>query len=67
MKPQNCWEFWKCKNDEKEKCPAYETHSGKDCFNLTSRFRPIGKRNFQYCRECPWHRIIKTTFDIGNK
>ena len=66
MEPRNCWEFWNCKNSEKEKCPACQTSSGKDCFNLTYQFRPIAKKDFQYCWECPWERALKTTFDTGN-
>ena len=66
-KPLNCWEFWKCNNSERKKCAASETISGRDCYNLTANFQPPGKRDFQYCWECPWYRKISTTFNIGNK
>lgn len=30
----DCWEFQKCKEDLKKKCPAYPLH-GKDCWRVT--------------------------------
>ena len=58
----NCWEYWDCPKDVKEKCPAYTTNSGKECWMLTIHFTtqetncPKTTHKYKYCWECPWYK-----------
>jgi hypothetical protein len=61
---QNCWEFWNCPKDVKEKCPAYATDSGKACFYLAEKFCPRLEKEYKSCWECPWY-IIVTRMDFN--
>jgi hypothetical protein len=54
MELQNCWEFWNCQKEIMEKCPAYETDSGKSCFYVASDYCLRIKKEFNDCQECPW-------------
>ncbi len=58
MEPQNCWEFWNCSQEIRVKCPAYVTHSGKECYNLAECFCAKVKKDFKHCWECPWYLKI---------
>lgn len=33
--PQNCWDFWNCTEEEKQKCPAFPSH-GRECWEVLS-------------------------------
>ena len=58
---QNCLEYWDCKI--KLECPAYQTESGKDCYEIASYIcsminqgMPVilkVERSFKFCWECP--------------
>ena len=56
---ENCWEFWDCPVETRDKCHACTTKSGKDCFNLTEDFSPELKRAFKHCWECPWYKKVQ--------
>jgi len=53
-KPCNCWEFWKCPKEELEGCPAHLINDGKGCWLYTHGLKPMAKRDFCSCAECPW-------------
>jgi len=55
---ENCWEFWDCPVEVRDECLAYNTKSGRDCFNFTSDFSPKLKSTFEHCWECPWYKKL---------
>lgn len=67
---QNCWDYWNCKI--KLDCAAYQTDSGRECYEVASHFcprvnsdkswAPKVERGFKYCWECPWFKIIQPDF-----
>jgi hypothetical protein len=59
MSADNCWEYWDCPDHKKEKCSAYKTNSGKECFYLSEKFRPQDDKDFQECSKCPWYKEIR--------
>ena len=67
MEPQNCWEFRNCPKEKRDKCPAYTTNSGKECFYLTKDMRPRFKKEFRHCWECPCYKKINSDFDEGEE
>lgn len=67
MEPRNCWEFWDCHQEVKEKCPAYLTGYGRDCYDFTEDDTPRVKRGFEHCSECPWYRKVKTNIKEKEK
>lgn len=57
-KLKNCWDFWKCDEKLKKKCPAYKSNSGRECWNVASYYCPINKRDFEKCSSCPWFKEL---------
>jgi hypothetical protein len=55
---QNCWEYWDCHKDTKTKCPAFKIDAGTLCVYTTLNYRPIAKRDFDSCFDCPWYKKI---------
>ena len=52
---QNCWDFWKCKEDIKKNCPAYKINSGGECWLVATNYCPyLKEKGFKTCDECPW-------------
>lgn len=56
---KNCWEFWGCKT--KEKCPAYITDSGAECWMVTNPRNnnsdcPRTSDKIEHCWECEWYK-----------
>ncbi len=64
--PQNCWEYWNCPKETREKCAAYKYNSGKECWMIASAAEPhcprVG-RDFKYCSECPWYKKLNSSHD----
>ena len=63
-KPHNCWEYWHCSDESKERCPAYKVEAGKECYIVTSFVdkpdeSPKKMHDFAHCGECPWYSMIK--------
>jgi len=57
--PQNCWEYWDCKKEIREKCQAYITDTGRECWLLSSGECPRSKeRGLEDCRNCDWYKKI---------
>lgn len=56
--PQNCWDFWQDPKKLREKCPAYQTHSGRECWFVATEYCPRLKREFKYCWDCPWFKKL---------
>jgi hypothetical protein len=59
--PQNCWEFMECPPKIKEKCPAYQNNTGKDCWFFWNAkggcpVLMIGKG----CIDCNWFKLLNT-------
>ena len=69
MEPKNCWEYWDCHEEIRDRCPAYTTpYSGQDCFYYAKDFCPkIKKDEFEHCWECPWYKKIKPDSDKAGK
>ena len=51
---ENCWEYWDCQPEKRDKCRAYLSNAGKKCFYLSTDFKPCVEGNFESCAECPW-------------
>jgi hypothetical protein len=69
--PQNCWEFWDCPPDVKEKCLAYDLRLGKECWTVAgintrkeARCTRV-KLGFKDCWECAWFKKMKPDMDEG--
>ena len=60
---RNCWEFWNCRKEARDECPAFLTYHGMDCFDFAENYCPRIKNDFQHCFECPWYKIMETDFD----
>lgn len=65
MNHQNCWEFWKCPQAVRGKCPAFLTYRGKDCFDFAENYCQRKGSGFQHCSECAWYK--KITHDFNRK
>jgi len=54
----NCWEFWKCPEKIKKKCPAYVQKRGNQCWIVANLFAEDGcpklNKKFKSCTECTW-------------
>jgi response regulator RpfG family c-di-GMP phosphodiesterase len=50
---ENCWDYWKCTEKEKNRCVVCQKEWQKLCWLATSR--PQGDRGFQHCSDCPWY------------
>ncbi|VVB59376.1 Uncharacterised protein [uncultured archaeon] len=65
-KTKNCWEFWKCSKNIHEKCPAYETDSGRECWMVAGTFRKEGcpklKKKYKSCLDCTWFKKLNPDF-----
>ncbi len=60
---QNCWEFMNCDTDVREKCPAYTTNSGRECWLVAGSFNkfpscPKVVKKIMHCWECPWYKKL---------
>lgn len=56
-KAKNCWDFWDCKKEIREKCSAYLSNSGRECWIVSAGKCPRSKvRGFEDCRECAWYK-----------
>lgn len=67
-KYKNCWEYWACDTNAKQKCPVYKKKDGKKCWLYTDNLRVFKwarpKRDFEYCWECLWcQRVNKKSED----
>lgn len=66
--PQNCWEFMNCDKNVREKCPAYVTNSGRECWFVASYYKdggcPKSKGNYETCFKCPWFRKLNPSFEV---
>jgi len=64
-----CWEFWKCSEEAKGKCPVYKAKDGKRCWIYTHNLIPFmwanPKKSFKSCTECPWYKKIQ--IETGTK
>jgi hypothetical protein len=65
---KNCWEYWNCKIEVREKCPAYLTDSGQNCWYVAGSYNkfpncPKVKKLFIACWECPWFKKFNPNFD----
>ena len=68
MEPKNCWEYWDCSEEIRDKCPAYTIpDSGRDCFDLAKDYCPKVLYGFKHCWECPWYKKIKSDSDKSGK
>jgi hypothetical protein len=61
--PRNCWEFWDCPKKAKDKCPAFLTFHGANCYDFAENYCPRTEKGFQHCRDCPWYKKVKTATD----
>lgn len=53
----NCWDFWDCKKDVRDVCPAYLSNSGRECWLISAGKCPRSKeRGFEDCRKCAWYQ-----------
>lgn len=52
----NCWNFWNCDKKTREKCPAYTTKSGEECWMVATEYCPLLKKEFKTCAECTWFK-----------
>jgi hypothetical protein len=59
---KNCWEFWACLKEIREKCPAYLTNSGRECWAVAENYCPRIKRKFKHCWDCPWFKKLNPGF-----
>ena len=68
MEPKNCWEYWDCPEEIRDRCPAYTIpYSGRECFYYAKDFCPKLKHEFEHCWECPWYKKIKSDSDKAGK
>jgi hypothetical protein len=67
MEHQNCWEFNDCPKERRDKCPAFLTYHGRDCYNFAENYCRRPDMAFQRCEECPWYKKIKTDSDKAVK
>jgi hypothetical protein len=67
MEHQNCWEFFDCPEKVRDKCPAFLTYHGRDCFNFAENYCPRIYKGFDRCWECPWFKKIKPDFELEEK
>ena len=62
-----CWEYWRCSEEAKSKCPVYDKGEGKRCWMYTHDLTPLiwelsptalisEKRKFKSCKECGWYK-----------
>ncbi len=63
---KNCWEYWNCSMEVREKCPAFTTNSGKECWMVVGSYNsdklakcPKLKNGFKGCWKCPWFQKNK--------
>lgn len=63
--PQNCWEYWNCPTEIKQKCDAYKIDSGRVCWEIAKCFDidsdpkcPQVKNKFKYRSNCPWYKVV---------
>ena len=52
-----CWEYWECKPDVRENCPAFKT--GEPCWRVATQYcgRVSAKSGFEKCITCEWYRL----------
>lgn len=66
--PQYCWEYWNCLEEVRDKCVAYTSASGKECWMIVGsnvvEFDqcPKLKNEFKDCWECPWFQMMNPDF-----
>ena len=53
---QNCWDFLGCDFEVREKCPAYKSNSGRECWYLAVDTCPFSNQEFKTCFECTWYQ-----------
>ena len=57
---ENCWDYWRCSDDAKAKCPAFKAGAGKNCWIYTDNLKVFewarSKVDFDTCPECPWYK-----------
>jgi hypothetical protein len=57
---KNCWKYWSCSEEFKDKCPTYAADQGRNYWKYTGDLSPFewarSKRNFDSCLECPWYK-----------
>ncbi len=58
-KKMNCWDFWNCKKEIRDNCPAYLTDSGRSCWIVSAGRCPrLLERGFEDCTKCPWYKRL---------
>ena len=56
----NCWDFFKCSQEDKEKCPAYLKDQGKHCWLVATENTDIVNSGVsvyygvKHCFECKY-------------
>ena len=51
----NCWDFFNCSQEDKQKCPAYLEGRGKDCWFVENRNTQVinsGVGTFEGTKKC---------------
>jgi len=67
--PQNCWDFFKCSEEELKKCPAFIHKMGHECWLIASTFENpgcCGKKgeSKRICiRNCSWFKKLNPNFN----
>ncbi|MDP3732273.1 MAG: hypothetical protein Q8R31_04510 [Candidatus Omnitrophota bacterium] len=54
---KTCWDYWECKPEVREKCPAFK--SSKPCWYIAINYcgRVSGKYGVEKCFTCEWYRL----------
>jgi hypothetical protein len=58
--PKNCWDFWKCAQEQKHQCRVYRKKLGRTCWYVPFVFRAEVERSFDTCGDCPWYKMVNT-------
>jgi methyl-accepting chemotaxis protein len=63
----NCWEYQKCKDNLRQKCPAYTDRRGLDCWKVTGTMcKGIQQNTIQqkiaFCHTCNFYKQFANKF-----
>ena len=67
MKHNNCWEFLNCPKEVRDRCPAFLTYHGKDCFDFAENYCQRSDTGFKHCSQCAWYKKIRPDLDGKKK
>jgi hypothetical protein len=56
--PQNCWKFWACPEETKEKCLAYQQNLGWACWTVPYGYDGAPEKKLEQCHRCDWYKKI---------